>query len=614
MDTSNEINVDTFPKNEINQEEVKEEIPLEQDKEHEKEKLEEETPLSANQLEVIELHNEKLQKKCKDKIKKNSNLLIILFFVLLILSVFLYFFLKFRKEYTQLIDVNNQTPNKNIEVQANVEQKPLNLTNNATENNETTKTTEAEAVKSSENKKKDSNITNIEKGAKVIKDVNSVNNTNVDQAKNINLKKNKNTIGFLFPTITPFMVSNGEYLLKTNKYDVVFLTKESSPKDLTFNKNIKRINAYYNHNLVQNACKNENIDYLIVNDEFSKNEIKWMKSLGVKVIGVIDDALVPKKKKRTLASKDAELFDAFIQERPEDYIDLKKSNNNLYIPKIITFESKPSNLNLNVTNIVLKTELNDENNGLTSIINALPLIIKDVPNAKLNIISSDKPKKEINQLIQKSNLKNNIDFIPLDEKYLNIYNTSSIFIYGSLTGVCPKSLNEAKAYGLPCIISSKAKSDANLNSGIIKVDISNSNNLAKEVIKLLKDNAYRKKMENEAKLGLEKYNEETVKLWEKLFISLKNGEKDFQKLRKEVEGQYSIKATENKATENKATENKATENKATENKATENKTTKNKTNENKTTENKTTKNKTTENKTTENKTDKNKKNVKGKKK
>ena len=554
MDSSNEINVDTFPKNEINQEELKEEIPQEQDKEHEKEKLEEEAPLSANQLEVIELHNEKLQKKCKDKIKKNSNLLIILFFVLLILSVFLYFFLKFRREYTQLIDVNNQTPNKNIEQQP--VQNLLNLNNNSTQTNETNET---KVVETSEIKEKDSNIKNIEKGAKVIKEINNINNTNVNQTKDINLKKTKNTIGFLFPTITPFMVSNGEYFIKTNKYDVVFLTKESSPKDLAFNKNIKRINAYYNHNLIQNACKTENIDYLIVNDDFSKNEIKWMKSLGIKVIGVLDDALIPKKKKRTLASKNADLFDAFIQEKLQDYIDLKKSNNNLYIPKIITPEIRPTNLNLNASNIVLRTELNDENNGLTSIINALPLIIKDVPNAKLNIISSDKPKKILNQLIQKLNLKTNIDFIPMDEKYLNIYNTSSIFIYGSLTGVCPKLLNEAKAYGLPCIISSTAKIDANLNSGIIKVDLSNSHILAKEVITLLKDNVYGKKMENEAKLSLEKYNEETVRLWEQLFTSLKNGEKDFQKLRKELEDKYSIKNTEIKSTEIKKTEIKTTE-------------------------------------------------------
>ena len=535
MDSSNEINVDTFPKNEINQSEIKE-IPQEHDKEQEKEKLEEEAPLSTNQTEVIELHHKKFQKTCINKIKKHSNLLYFLFFLFLILSVFLYFFLKFRKEYTQLIDVNNQTPYK-IETQDNSVQNPQNLNNNTNnENNEN------QIVKTPEIKK-DSKITTIEKETKVINKVKSVNIKNVNQTNNINLKKAKNTIGFLSPTITPFMVSSGDYFIKTNKYDVVFLTKEPSPKDLKFNNNIKRIKAYYEHNLVQNACKTENIDYLIVNDEFSKTEIKWMKSLGIKVIGVLDDALITKKKKRTLSSKTIALFDAFIQEKPDDYTNLKKSNNNIYIPKMITLESKPSDLHLNESNIILKTELNDKNNGLTSIINALPLIIKVVPNAKLNIISLDKPKKDITKLIQNLNLTTVINFIPMNEKSLSYYNTSLLFIYGSLTDACPQSLNEAKAFGLPCIISS---TDKNINSGVIKVDISNSNILAKEIIKILKDNVYRKKMENEAKLSLEKYNEETVKLWENLFISLKNGEKDFQKLIKEVEGKYSVKTEKTK--------------------------------------------------------------------
>ena len=501
MDTSNDINVDTFPKNEISQEEVKEETQ-EHDKEHEKEKLEEEAPLSTNQLEVIELNNVKFEKSCMDKIKKNSNILYFILFAFLILSIFLYFFFKFRREYTELIYVNNQTPNKFTEEKINSPENPpnLNLNNN---------TTKVEIVQTPEIKK-DSNIQNIQKE---MNNLNSMNKTNVNQTKNINLIKSKNTIGFLSPTVTPFMVLSGEYLLKTNKYDIVFLTKESSPKDLKFNNNIKRINAYYKHNLVQKACKTENIEYLIVNDDFSKSEIKWMKSLGVKVIDVLDDTLISKKKKRTLASKNVELFDVFIQDKPEDYTNLKKSKKNIYIPKMQAFVPKPSNLNLNASNIVVKTELNDKKNGLTSIINALPLIIKVIPNAKLNIISSDKPKKEINQLIQKLNLKTKINFIPLNEKSLNYYNTASIFIYGSLIGVCPKSLNEARAYGLPCIVSSTAKNMVNINSGIIKTDISNSTILAKEVIQLLKDNVYRKKKENEAKLSLEKY---------KFFLIIKN--------------------------------------------------------------------------------------------
>ena len=540
METQPEIDENNFPKNEVSQEEGKEgnegkeENQQVNQKEDEKEKQEEEkSPLSVKENELFELNSEIIKKACGDKVARNINKIYIIFFVLLILSVFLYFFFKFKREYTELTNVNNQTPIKISELEKNIVENQTIINNNSTEtssqiiNNETN-------ITNNDNKinyliANDSNISN----ESFVSNVPNIPNAN--QTKNI-LTKNKNTIGFLSSTITPFMVSMGEYFIKTNNYDVVFLTKSPSPKDLQYNNNIKRINAYNNHILIQNACKNENINYLIVNDDVSSNEIKWMKSLEIKIIGILDDLQIQKKKKRNLISKNSELYDAFIQGTPEDYIHMKNSKRNIYIPIIYSQKSKPSNLKN--SNIILRTELNDKKNGLISIINSLPLIIKEVPNTKLNIISSDKPTKAINELIKKLNLKANINFILLNEQYLNYYTTSSLFIYGSLNEICPKILNEAKAYGLPCIVSSTA-TNINLNSGIIKVDISNSNILAKEIIKLLKDNVYRKKMESEAKSSLEKSNNETLQLWEKLFISLQAGENNFQKLRKEIEGNYS---------------------------------------------------------------------------
>jgi len=63
--------------------------------------------------------------------------------------------------------------------------------------------------------------------------------------------------------------------------------------------------------------------------------------------------------------------------------------------------------------------------------------------------------------------------------------------------------------------------------------------LAREAIKLLKDYDYRKKMGIEAKLSLNKFNNDnTTELWGRLFHSLKKGEKEFQKLRNEIENKY----------------------------------------------------------------------------
>ena len=547
MDTSNEINVDSFPKNEISQEE-KEGSHHEKDKENEKDKPEEEVaPLSVNQLEVFELYNEKIKKTCGEKCRKNLCVLYILIFLILISLVFLYFFNKFRKEYSQLIEVNNHTPSRIEEIEINSSINTTNITKNAKIINETKVTEVTAKIINPVKVKNVTQIKTIQNRTNIIIAKNFSKPLNLNQTKQI-LTKSKITVGFLSPTITPFMISTGEYFLKSQKYNVVFLTKPPSPKDLKYNNNIKRINAYYNHILIQNSCKNENINFLIVNEDLAKNEINWLKSLGIKVIGVLDDISITIPQKRTLVSKNAEFFDAFIQKTPEDYKLLKKLKTNIYIPKF-TSESKLSNLDTN--NIVLRTELTDKNNGLTSIISTLPLVMKDVPNAKLNIISSDKPTKEINDLIKKLQLTTkNINFISLNEKS-TIYPTSSIFIYGALNQVCPIELNEAKAHGLPCIISSEVQNIEHLNSGIIKVDISNNNLLAKEIVKLLKDNIYRKKMGKEATLSLVKSNDEVLKLWERLFVSLKNGEKDFENLRKEVEKQYSKKDISKKKSKKK---------------------------------------------------------------
>ena len=71
--------------------------------------------------------------------------------------------------------------------------------------------------------------------------------------------------------------------------------------------------------------------------------------------------------------------------------------------------------------------------------------------------------------------------------------------------------------------------------------------LANETIKLLKDYDYRKKMGQESKLSLNQFkNEETIKLWEKLFIALMEGRVSYRKLQKEIEDKY---YDENKARE-----------------------------------------------------------------
>ena len=357
-------------------------------------------------------------------------------------------------------------------------------------------------------------------------------------------------IAFLYPKLTEYMVTTGEYLLRLNKYSIFYLLQAFHQEDnlLKYSKNITKINAYYDKKIIQKTVKDENIKYLIVNDAFSRKEINWLKSLGVKVIGVFDDVFLSSDVKALRNFNHIWRYDAFIQDCPYDFDTYKKMNitTNIFIPNIYdTTKTKLSSLNNH--NIILLGKLNDMNNGILNAITAMSSIVKEFPDTKLNIISQDSQTLKINQLIKKYELNKNIYFLPFDTKISYYCTSSSIFIYASLIEECKTAIKEAMNHGLPCVISNDIANNLFFQEGIIKINITREKELANEIIKLLKDNKYKNKMGMRAKLSLDKINDDALATWDKVFTSLQSGYKDFQKLRNEIEWKY----TKKKEKENK---------------------------------------------------------------
>ena len=111
-------------------------------------------------------------------------------------------------------------------------------------------------------------------------------------------------------------------------------------------------------------------------------------------------------------------------------------------------------------------------------------------------------------------------------------------MYTSLSEAFPLAMVEGKAHGLPVAAFDVAYS-APYQKGVIGVDMLDCEALANETIKLLKDYNYRKKMGEESKKSLDQFkNNETTFLWERLFVSLLEGEKAFRLLQKEIEEKY----------------------------------------------------------------------------
>ena len=490
-----EIEEDTNEENEHNKEQEKDSL-----KELEKENLKENDDFNTAGFEVIELHSDIVKSNFFKKLRKYYTLIGILVFLVLCLLVTTFFlFHGFNKD-------EDNTLNYNLERRRN----------------------------------------DIEEANK------KLNNKKSEPHKN-NPPKKKITVGFLYPSVTQFMISTGEYFVQNGKMNVLFMTKAPGKNELFFNKNIKRVQAYYNHKEIQKTVKNEKIDFLIVNDALSKVETDWLKSLGIKLIGVLDNIymsnLSKNPKKDGSIYKKLEAYDAYIQEAVEDYntyvkkLNLKK---NIFIPNIYTFDKKqkknpfplPSN-----NKIIAFGDLYDKKGGIYSLINTMPLILKEFPKTNLTIVSQNTATKEINELLTKLKLTKNVRIHPLNENSSELFYDSSVFVSGSLTEVCPLALSEARANSLPSIISSKIPDNPLIaeGTGVVKINITNYNLLSKEIIQIFKDNKYRNKLGKEAKNSLDNYNINNAKLWERLFYSLMAGDKDFQKLRYEIEGLFTKK-------------------------------------------------------------------------
>ena len=471
-------------------------------------------PLSSN--EIIDAFSGKKKDKC-DTFKYCLRI----FLFLIILFLFLLFF-KYHIENSQDIE-GDLSPTKEI--------KQIAKSYNKTYNNST--------ININDTNNETNNINNNETIVNNISNAISNQNTN---NKTLN-------IAFLYSIlfgngIARFMMVTGEYFVRKG-YNVYFLTKQPYVKDFKFNKKIKRIYAYHNWTTIEKTIKNEKIDILIVNNVFDLGMINKYKSFGAKVIGIFHGVYMsPMFNNSTMTFrswKNVDHFDAYIQIAADDYYYFSHFGfkRNIFIPNLYTFDpSEAPSSNLTHHNIMMLGRLNDKKKGVIYAIKAMEIIVKEIPDARLNLVSSDSRVQELKNMTAELNLTNNVFFMSYVEKISDVFLNSSVFLFPSLTEAFPMALNEAKAYGLPCVTFDISYSIP-FQSGVIKVEMFDYEAIAREIILLLKDYNYRIKKGIEAKLSLNKFtNEQTTELWARLFNSLINGEDEFQKLRKEVKDKY----------------------------------------------------------------------------
>ena len=378
---------------------------------------------------------------------------------------------------------------------------------------------------------------------------NKLDNNTLNIADNNN-NINKLGVAFVYSTlfsngIARFITITSNYLVETGKYDVYVITGKPYSKEYKINDKIKRFVGHNNMTIIKNITKYYKIDYFILQNVLSKSTINWYKSLGAKILGMfhgnymsamfLNDPFIYKHWKQF------DLLDAYIFITADDYYFYNKLNfkNHIFIPNLYTFEpSKLENSNLTYNNIMMLGRQNDKIKGAIYAVKAMDLIVKEVPDAKLNIITSDSRIEFLKNLTNELNLTDSVKIIYHTYDISKYFYNSSIHMFTSLSEAFPMAMNEGKAHGLP-IVAFDVPISPPYQSGVITVESLNYAALAKECIKLLKDYDYRRKMGENAKLSLNRFsNYETVGMWDKLFTVLREGEDKFRLFQKEIEEKY----------------------------------------------------------------------------
>jgi hypothetical protein len=184
---------------------------------------------------------------------------------------------------------------------------------------------------------------------------------------------------------------------------------------------------------------------------------------------------------------------------------------------------------------------NDRIKGAIYAVKAMNLIVKEVPDAVLYLITSDSRIGFIKNLTKELNLSKSIKIVYHTYNISAYFHNCSVHLYPSLSEAFPMAMNEGKAHGMPIVAFDVPVSNP-YQSGVITVDSQDYVALARESIKLLKDINYRRRMGELSKLSLNMFNNsETVRTWERLFDALiddKDNKKKFHELQKEIQDKY----------------------------------------------------------------------------
>ena len=191
----------------------------------------------------------------------------------------------------------------------------------------------------------------------------------------------------------------------------------------------------------------------------------------------------------------------------------------------------PSNLSSRI--IIMVGRANDKNKRFDLGIKAMKYIIDEIPDCKMIIISSLDGTSYLMDLVKELDLSNNIKFVGYTLSPEEYYKNASLHIFPSLIECFPMILSETKLYGIPNIIAGIDYVSA-AKGGVININDDSPQKIAKEAIKILSNENYRKNLGKNARISMKKFNNKIIlKKWVELILAVYNGDYFYNKLRNE---------------------------------------------------------------------------------
>ena len=216
-----------------------------------------------------------------------------------------------------------------------------------------------------------------------------------------------------------------------------------------------------------------------------------------------------------------------------DYLFEKWGIKSIFMNNFITYEYN-STIQINLLSRIISMigRADDKYKRFNLGIQAMEYIDKEIPKIEMKIITKIFGIKNLQDIIDNLNLKKNIDFYgytTIPEKY---FRKISLNIITSISESFSLVLSETKIYGIPNILIGIDYITIGDKGTVIIYDDS-PESLAKETIKMLKNEEYRNKLGREGRRSMKQFkNEELLNKWTKLILSIYSGNVFYEKLRK----------------------------------------------------------------------------------